>query len=194
MHSANHLGELRRRASWLSSSFLVLLVVVAGDAHAQQLDPPLARGARIRMQSPLLGPDPRIGEVDRVTSDLIVFRPQGEGDVRAIPFPDIQELWISGGARPKGHRVAKMAGLGFGLGFGGSLAFWLVKGEGDSSAWGDYLESHLVAGAIGGATGAILGALGSSERWISVRIQRVPKTAAVRAVVTVQVLPWGRRP
>jgi hypothetical protein len=270
MHSPNHPGELRRYASWLSSTILVLLVVAAGDAQAQELDPPLAPraripvlsllpgpdprigevdrvmsdsivfrpqgegdvrsipfpdirelcitggarpkshrvvvsdtqaqeldpplapGARIRVLSPLLGPDPRIGKVDRVMSDSIVFRPQGEGDVRSIPFPDIRELWISDGARPKSHRVAKWASLGFGLGFGGSLAFWLVKGEGDSSAWGDYRESHLAAGAIGGVTGAILGARGSSERWVSVRIQRVPEAAAVRAVVTVQVLRLGR--
>ena len=81
---------------------------------------PVAEGARVRVTSPVLGNEPRVGVVVSATRDTLSFRAEKQPAYTPLRTSDIRQLEVSQGTRS--HRL--IGGLvGFAAG-GGGLYVW----------------------------------------------------------------------
>lgn len=158
---------------------LILLLCIAILANpnrlAGQVDPvsawPIDSGTRVRIVSRLVGARPATGRVVSTNLDTLVFRRDKRSTPMAVPTPTITKLEVARGThttKAKSSLVGFFLGAATGAAIGAATyrpscnGFCFDLGPGAVAAFG---------GVVGGAGGAILGALigrRQSDTWVPV--------------------------
>ena len=154
------------------SSILQAVIVLApalAGAQAPAIPAwPVAEGARVRVSSPVLGSEPRVGVVISASKDTLSFRAERQPAYTFLRTSDIRQLEVSQGTR--GHRF--IGGLvGFSLGaFAGGFIGAATGSKGDGFARAG--QAAIGAG-VGGLLGAVAGALvigRTVDTWVPVAL------------------------
>jgi hypothetical protein len=141
------------KSSSILQAVIVLAPVLAG-AQAPGIPAwPVAEGARVRVSSPVLGNEPRVGVVISANRDTLSFRAERQSAYTSLRTSDIRQLEVSQGTRS--HRfVGGLVGFSLGAVAGGFIgAATGSKGDGFARAG---------AAAIGAGVGGLLGAVAGS--------------------------------
>ena len=115
---------------------------------------PVAEGARVRVTSPVLGNEPRVGVVVSATRDTLSFRAGGQPAYTSLRTSDIRELEVFEGTRS--HRlIGGLVGFAAGAVAGGFIgAATVEKGNGNAR-----VDAAIAGVGVGGLLGAVAGAL-----------------------------------
>ena len=129
---------------------------------------PVAEGARVRVTSPVLGNEPRVGVVVSATRDTLSFRAERQPAYTPLRTSDIRQLEVSQGTRS--HRlIGGLVGFAAGAVAGGFIGAAAVeKGNGFAR-----VDGAGVGASIGGLLGAVAGALvigRSVDTWVPVAL------------------------
>jgi hypothetical protein len=151
----------------------VIATARSGAQEAPIADWPLAAGSRVRILSPALGGQHKIGNVVSATADTLVFLPVKQSASTPIGTPNIITIEVSKG---KHTQMGKGAAIGF-LIFGGAGAFMSNVAYRDCHPhclWKTTRRSDtLIGGVLGGLLGAFVGAaLGGrqTDTWVPVAV------------------------
>jgi hypothetical protein len=154
------------------SSALQAVIVLAPALTAAQAPAipawPVAEGARVRVLSPVLGNEPRVGLVVSATRDSLSFRAQRQPAAYALRTSDIRQLEISQGTRS--HRfIGGLVGFSLGAVAGGFIgAATVEKGNGSAR-----VDAAIIGAGVGGLLGAVAGALvigRTVDTWVPVAL------------------------
>ena len=154
------------------SSALQAVLVFASALMAAQAPAipawPVAEGARVRVLSPVLGNEPRVGLVVSATRDSLSFRAERQPAYTSLRTSDIRQLEVSQGTRS--HRlIGGLVGFAAGAVAGGFIgAATVEKGNGFAR-----VDGAAVGASIGGLLGAVAGALvigRSVDTWVPVAL------------------------
>jgi hypothetical protein len=154
-----------------SSVLQAVIVLAPGLAVAQTSGIPawpVAEGARVRVSSPVLGNEPRVGVVVSATRDTLSFRAERQPAYTSLRTSDISQLEVSEGTRS--HRLIDgLVGFAAGAVAGGFIgAATVKKGNGIARA-----DAAIIGTGVGGLLGAVAGALvigRSVDRWVPVAL------------------------
>jgi hypothetical protein len=115
---------------------------------------PVAEGARVRVSSPVLGNEPRVGVVVSATRDTLSFRAEKQPAYTSLRTSDIRQLEVSQGTRS--HRlIGGLVGFPLGAIAGGFIGAATVE-KGNFNA---RFDGGIIGAAVGGLLGAVAGAL-----------------------------------
>lgn len=134
---------------------------------------PVAEGARVRVLSPALGDDPRVGRVVSATNDSLSFRARPQSAPYAtLGTSDIRRLELSRDRHS--HRlIGGLVGFPLGAVAGGFMGAASVdKGRGDAR-----FDAGRSGAVVGGVVGAIAGMLTigrTVEKWVPVALPGRP--------------------
>jgi hypothetical protein len=137
---------------------------------AAQATLPLSAGARVRIWTSEMRKV--VGRVDAVTSDSLMFHPDGKSDAIAVPVAAVLRLDVSRGSLSRKNSAWKRAKWSGAIGAAaGAISLGLQHeqvGEGASPAEGAALGAW--SGALfGGLIGALVGAARPAENWERIR-------------------------
>jgi hypothetical protein len=130
---------------------------------------PVAEGARVRVLSPVLGNEPRIGLVVSATRDSLSFREGRQpAAYTSLRTSDIRQLEIS--QRSRRHRfIGGLVGFSVGTVAGGFMgAATVEKGNGFAR-----FDAAIAGAGVGGLLGAVAGALvigRTVDTWVPVAL------------------------
>ncbi len=148
-----------------------LLAPVVADAQA----PAVAAGTRVRVTAPSIDLRRHVTTIVDVRGDSIVFGVSNNS--RSVALSDVTALEVSAG---KHRRFLRNAGLGLGIGaivgavVGAATYEECVPTEfldcflADESRGQSAVTGGVVLGAVGLLTGAVVGVLRRTDRWVSV--------------------------
>ena len=152
----------------IAALFLALQVPARGQEPL-----PLAPGARIKVRAQ----ETHIGTLLTLDSVALVLRQDGMQDTLSVPRETIRRLEVSAGrksAAGKGARIGGIAGGGLGLLAGAAAA---IENPCDGPSFcldlfgpEDIPLFVVVAGGTGAVVGALIGALGRTDRWTEVPV------------------------
>jgi hypothetical protein len=154
------------------SSILQAVIVLAPASAGAQAPAipawPVAEGARVRVSSPVLGNEPRVGVVISANRDTLSFRAERQPAYTSLRTSDIRQLEVSQGTRS--HRfVGGLVGFSLGAIAGGFIgAATGSKGDGFARAG----QAAIGAG-VGGLLGAVAGSLAigrTVDTWVPVAL------------------------
>ena len=154
------------------SSMLQAVVVLApalAGAQAPAMPAwPVAEGARVRVSSPVLGNEPRVGVVVSTTRDTLSFRAERQPAYTSLRTSDIRQLEVSQGTRS--HRlIGGLVGFSLGAVAGGFIgAATVAKGNGNAR-----IDAAIIGAGVGGLLGAVAGALAigrTVDTWVPVAL------------------------
>lgn len=154
-------------------SIVALVITTAASSAvtlATQEAGPLATGTRIRVRLNTTPPTTLVGTVDALRNDTLSLRLEAES--RVLPLSSINTLDVSRGRHSNAGKGAVIGGASLGL---LGLAAGAACGEGIGCPEGAG-QVALVAGvsaAFGAGMGALIGWMGSSERWEAVPLTTV---------------------
>lgn len=150
-----------------------VLAGIPGPALAAQASA-LHSGQRVRVKSTSQAVPVMTGVIEAIDADTLFLRHGGTaGETVATPIPmaSITGLQVSRGRRSRwqtGLAIGLGAGAAGGAILGGSSEDDLLFSSGDKAVMG-----AVGLGVLGGAVGAVAGALTRTERWESIPIDRV---------------------
>ena len=160
----------------LNRILCIAAVIATARSGAQEgpiADWPLAAGSRVRILSPVLGDERKVGNVISATWDTLVFVPVKQSGSTAIATPNIVRIDV---AKGKHTQMGKGAVIGF-LIFGGAGAFMGNVAYRDCHPhclWKTTRRSDtLIGGVLGGLLGAFVGAgVGGrqTDTWVPVAV------------------------
>lgn len=154
-------------------STMLRAVIVLAPALADAQTPaipawPVAVGARVRVSSPVLGNEPRVGVVISATRDSLSFRAERQPAYTSLMTSDIRQLEVSHGIRR--HRfIGGLVGFSLGAVAGGFIgAATVEKGNGSAR-----VDAAAIGAGVGGLLGAVAGALvigRTVDTWVPVAL------------------------
>jgi hypothetical protein len=136
-------------------------------------------GARIRVSSPVLGREPRIGHFIAVRGDTLSMWRDVTLDSVAVPISSIRRLEVSawhGSHTKTGAIIGAVAGAGAAVlivnpsGCSGSGSSSGCSGYGGRAARGQWFGTLALGGGVGGGIGALVGRAFSREKWAPVSL------------------------
>jgi hypothetical protein len=142
------------------SSALQAVIVLAPALTAGQAPAipawPVAEGARVRVSSPVLGNEPRVGVVVSATRDTLSFRAERQPAAYAsLRTSDIRQLEVSQGTRS--HRfIGGLVGFPLGAVAGGFIGAATVEKGNFDRRFGAGATGALVGGLLGAVAGALV--------------------------------------
>lgn len=147
---------------------IVLAPALAGAQAPAIPTWPVAEGARVRVSSPVLGNEPRVGVVVSATRDTLSFRAERQPAYTSLGTSDIRQLEISQGTRSR-RLLGAVVGFPVGAVGGGFIGAATVER-------GNF-DRRFSAGAIGALAGGLLGAFAGAltigrtvDTWVPVAL------------------------
>lgn len=159
-----------RFVSMLQAVSLVV-PVLSGAQTAATSDWPPASGARVRIQSPLLGDKKQTGTVISATPDTLFF--YGQSGDRFLSTSQIARIEIARGTHTRGRKGLAI-GLLVGAALGAATAAATYEPSGSYAVF-DRGGAAALGGGFGGIVGAIIGGLAGMqlrETWVPLDVPR----------------------
>ena len=152
----------------------LLALFAATPLRAQHNTPTFGTDTRVRITAPTLAEKPIVGAVFELRPNTLIIKPD-LSHVWTIPLESVIAFEVSQGRKPLGKNILKSAAIGA-LALGWFIAesakeecTWNPRGCDDS----DVLRAILTAAAIGGAAGAVVGAVHRPEHWSPIPADRL---------------------
>lgn len=162
------LADLSMKLFALLQAVIVLAPALAGAQSPAIPAWPVAEGARVRVSSPVLGNEPRVGVVVSATRDSLSFRAGRQPAYTSLGTSDIRQLEVS--QRTRTHRlVGGLVGFPIGAVAGGFIGAASVEKGNFDRRFGAGATGALVGGLLGAVAGALV--IGRTvDTWVPVAL------------------------